>query len=103
MPDHNPEDDYFARIEREKTEKLRKQLQAENRKATAEERKAAHWLRCGKCGGQMDTQVFRGVEIEVCPDCGAVLLDPGELEALAGADQGGIFRDFASIFGGGRR
>ncbi len=103
MSEHKPEDDYFARLEREKTEKLRKQLQAEARKATAEERKAAHWLRCGKCGGEMETKPFRGIEIEVCPDCGAVLLDPGELETLGGPDQGGIFRDIAAIFGGGRK
>jgi Zn-finger nucleic acid-binding protein len=40
----------------------------------------------------MDTQLFKGVEIERCAGCGAVLLDPGELEELAGKDQsGGLF------------
>lgn len=39
----------------------------------------------------MDTTIFKGVEIERCPSCGAVLLDPGELEELAGEDQSGFF------------
>jgi Zn-finger nucleic acid-binding protein len=37
--------------------------------------------------------LFKGVEIEKCPDCGAVLLDPGELEQLAGKDESGFFAD----------
>ena len=32
----------------------------------------------------MEPKIFQGVEIDICPSCGAVLLDPGELEELAG-------------------
>ena len=45
----------------------------------------------------METKLFKGVEIEICPNCGAVLLDPGELEQLAGKDESSFF---ASLFGG---
>jgi Zn-finger nucleic acid-binding protein len=37
--------------------------------------------------------LFKGVEIEKCPACSAVLLDPGELEQLAGKDESGFFAD----------
>ena len=47
----------------------------------------------------MDTTNFKGVEIEVCPNCGAVLLDPGELETLAGEDQAGVVEMIAGLFG----
>jgi Zn-finger nucleic acid-binding protein len=42
---------------------------------------------------------FKGVEIEVCPNCGAVLLDPGELEQLAGDEQHGAVLHIARLFG----
>ena len=45
----------------------------------------------------METKLFKGVEIEICPNCGAVLLDPGELEQLAGKDESSFF---AGLFGG---
>ncbi len=43
----------------------------------------------------MKTELFKGVEIERC-ECGAVLLDPGELELLAGKDESGFF---SALFG----
>jgi Zn-finger nucleic acid-binding protein len=41
---------------------------------------------------------FRGVEIDVCESCGVVLLDPGELETLAGKDETGVIKSLASWF-----
>ena len=93
------DEEYFARIELEKKEQLRTQLEAEAAEKQAHDLKALHWHRCGKCGQEMHTHIFRGLEIEVCGTCGAVLLDKGELEALAGHDQGGIFRDLGALFG----
>ena len=53
-------------------------------------------------GTKMMTTNFKGVEIEVCPNCGAVLLDPGELEQLAGEDQAKVV-DLVGRFFGFRR
>jgi Zn-finger nucleic acid-binding protein len=47
----------------------------------------------------METRPHRGIEIEVCPDCGAVLLDPGELELLAGRDQAGVMKGLLNFLG----
>mgnify|MGYP003394372416 CR=1 FL=1 len=92
------EEEYFARIEREN----RAKAQAENAvKAQAEERaaiKALHAGRCGKCGGVMRPRDFQGVEIDVCGDCNSVLLDPGELETLAGKDSSGALGSIAAMF-----
>ena len=93
MSSHNPEDEYFTRLEAEQKAKLKKQIDAEKAELAKEERKKLHYLKCGKCGGEMDTVPHRGVEIEVCKDCGAVLLDPGELETLEGP-VGGFFESF---------
>jgi Zn-finger nucleic acid-binding protein len=48
----------------------------------------------------MTTHPFRGIDIESCNDCGAVLLDAGELNALAGEDRSGVLASFFSMFGG---
>ena len=90
MSDNKQEEEYFAQIEREKRAKIRAQLEEEEAERSLADRKERHYHKCGKCGGDMNAIAFRGVEIEVCPDCGAVLLDNGELETLAGKDQGGI-------------
>jgi hypothetical protein len=92
------EAEYFARLDREKKEALAAQLAAEKAQKEKEERKALHWMHCGKCGGNLKPQGFRGVEIDVCESCGVVLLDPGELETLAGKDETGVIKSLASWF-----
>ena len=41
-------------------------------------------MRCPVCGREMSTPVVEGVEVDLCPGCGGVWLDGGELEALTG-------------------
>lgn len=43
-----------------------------------------HWMRCPKCGMELDEVTFRGVRVDKCFSCGGVYLDDGELEQLAG-------------------
>lgn len=99
----DPEDQYFHREDQEKLRKLREQAEADAAKAALEARKLAHRHKCGKCGADMDTQLFKGVEIEICKDCGAVLLDPGELERLSGKDPSGTFGILSDLFSFNRR
>ncbi len=96
---NQPEEEYFARVEAQKTEQLAKEIAKREAEEAAHSLKELHYLHCGKCGTKMDTTTFKGVEIEVCPNCGAVLLDPGELEALAGEDQAGVIDVIAGLFG----
>lgn len=42
-------------------------------------------LLCPSCGGLMDLEAVRGVEVEVCLTCFGLWLDAGELEALVAA------------------
>ena len=92
------ENKYFEKLEAEKKARFAKDLRQQREAEALAARKQRHWLKCGKCGADMDTVIFRGVEIEVCPDCGAVLLDQGELELLSGEHQGGVFQHLRDIF-----
>jgi len=105
MPkDHaDPEDQYFHREDQEKLQKLKEKAQADEAAAALQARRDAHWNKCGKCGADMETQIFRGVELEICPACGAVLLDSGELQTLAGKDQGGVFELVGALFNFSRK
>tara|TARA_B100000575_G_scaffold245566_1_gene210198 strand:+ start:37 stop:345 length:309 start_codon:yes stop_codon:yes gene_type:complete len=89
------EEEYFHKQQQEQLAKLREIAAMESEAAAAEAAKELHFHMCGKCGKPMKTEIFKGVEIERC-ECGAVLLDPGELEQLAGEDQSGFF---SGLFG----
>ena len=99
---HDAEAEYFARQDRENKERLARQLAEERAVTEAAERRALHAGHCGKCGGTLVSRAFRGVEIDVCGGCGAVLLDPGELEQLAGKDESGVVGALAAFFGAKR-
>ncbi|MDP2308798.1 MAG: zf-TFIIB domain-containing protein [Pseudomonadota bacterium] len=94
----DPEAEYFARLDAEKKKALHEQVTAEKAASEKEARRQLHHLRCGKCGGQMAPETFRGVTIDVCPDCGSVLLDPGELQQLAGNDESGALASLSKFF-----
>lgn len=93
------EDDYFRKIDQEAKAKLKVRLDEQQALLARDERRILHHQKCGKCGGSLAPQVFRGLEIDVCADCGSVLLDPGELETLAGQDSTATLASFFSMFG----
>jgi Zn-finger nucleic acid-binding protein len=98
MSKTNPEEEYFKRQELQKIATLRAEKAKENTAQALLDQKELHYNRCGRCGENMQPKAFKGVEIDICPSCGAVLLDPGELETLAGEDQSGILDNIASLF-----
>ncbi|HSA58946.1 MAG TPA: zf-TFIIB domain-containing protein [bacterium] len=86
-PSHT-EEEYFAKVEAEKKKRLadeiaRKLSQEEQRKL-----KALHWMRCPKCGMELHSIPFKGVTIEKCFSCQGIFLDDGELEKVAGKEEG---------------
>ena len=89
------EEEYFLALRTEQLAKLREVAAIEDAAAAAEAAKELHFHMCGKCGKNMKTVEFNGVSIERC-ECGAVLLDPGELELLVNNDDSGFF---AGLFG----
>jgi Transcription factor zinc-finger len=92
------EEEYFAKLNKEKEEKIATEVAAQKAAADRAAARELHANRCGKCGGLLHPQDFRGVEIDVCEDCGAVVLDQGELETLAGHDQSGVLAGLKGLF-----
>jgi len=76
------EDEYFAREDAELLRKQRERAAAANVEA---ERKT-HYMKCPKDGHDLASSEYHGVTIEMCPHCGGMWLDAGELEAVAKDD-----------------
>jgi hypothetical protein len=95
------EDEYFAREEAEKLYRLHQERLKAADQQRAEEEKQLHWMKCSKCGYGLETLRFKAVDIEKCFRCGAVVLDDGELEKLAGkADAGNFVATLVGLFKG---
>jgi uncharacterized protein len=78
----NTEDEYFAREEIEKKRKLALQQAAELQKKTREDLKKQHYMKCPKCGMDLQTLEHGKVEVDTCFNCRGLWLDAGELERL---------------------
>lgn len=75
------EEIYFNQEERDKIKALREKAAKEKQDQYCEE----HKYHCFRCGSKSLVQVQKGnIAIDICvnDNCGAVHLDPGELEAL---------------------
>jgi len=83
----SPEDDYFAREDVVKRHKLAAELAAKQTQAEAAALKAAHFMKCPKCGNDLATIKFKGLDIDRCFSCQGTWLDSGELEKLAGGEE----------------
>ncbi|HXD32257.1 MAG TPA: zf-TFIIB domain-containing protein [Pyrinomonadaceae bacterium] len=79
------EEEYFHRKNKEAIEKMREKMRV------AEEAKTAGTssMQCPRCDGTLETKTFENVEVDICPKCGGLWLDSGELEQLTGREAGG--------------
>lgn len=76
------EQEYFLKKELERLKQLREEHRHKREQEEREKRKDLHWMHCAKCGETMTTTTLGGVEVEVCPDCGGLYLDAGELDKV---------------------
>lgn len=85
-PTHS-EDDYFAREDILKRYKLAQEQAAHRKTEDAAALKQAHYMKCPKCGNDLQILNFRDVEVDKCFTCNGTWLDDGELEKLAGTEE----------------
>jgi uncharacterized protein len=82
------EDEYFARQE---LERRKKWAQEQSSKMATEEKdrvKQLHYMKCPKCGMDLQEIALHGVKVDQCANCGGVFLDAGELDQLSKHDEG---------------
>jgi uncharacterized protein len=91
------EEEFFAREEAAKQKKLAIERARALANAEREELKQRHWMRCPKCGMELQTITFRDVAIDRCFNCHGTWLDEGELERLTGKEPG-LLGKIAAVF-----
>ena len=67
--------------QRETTVRLeRDKLRAELEKT---QQKELHWMKCPKCGSQMEEKDLETIKIDICTSCEGMYFDKGEFEIAA--------------------
>jgi hypothetical protein len=79
------EDEFFMKMEAEKLKKLRGHLDKKRDEDSKNMRKESHWMKCPKCGADLEEINYQNVMIDRCTECLGIWLDHGELELLAQA------------------
>jgi hypothetical protein len=79
------EDEYFAKQDAELMKQMRATLDQER---SAQERKA-HYMKCPKCGADLKEETHGHAKVDVCPDCGGLWLDAGEIGMLQHSQKAG--------------
>ena len=76
------EDEYFIKMDLEKANKLRSELDQTRAEEEKMKRKESHWMKCPKCGSDLKEINFQNVMIDKCDECKGIWLDAGELDFL---------------------
>jgi uncharacterized protein len=72
------EDEYFARQNAELIKQMRARLDAER----LNEERHSHYMKCPKCGANLQEVLQGQVRIDVCPECQGAWFDAGEVELM---------------------
>lgn len=86
------EEEYFARREAELKRKLAEERQAKILQEERERERALHFMKCPKCGMQLEEIAFGDVNIDKCFHCEGLWLDKGELERVQAKGSGFLGR-----------
>lgn len=95
------EEDYFLKKETERMKAEAEEHAKETADAEKKRLKDLHYMKCPKCGMDMQEIEFRAVHIDKCFSCGGVYFDDGELEQII-KEEGNesFFGRFTGIFKG---
>ena len=84
------EDEYFVREDAEKKRKLAIAAKKETEAEELKRLKELHFMRCPKCGLQLQEVKYKGIDVDVCFSCHGIFLDQGELETIAKHEGQGV-------------
>ena len=102
MPTDKPtsqEDEYFQKQEMERIKSLRLKLDQERKEESKQQRMNTHWMKCPKCGSDLEEIHHDEVMVDQCPGCKGIWCDKGELELLT-QGQGQLTKGFLKkLFG----
>jgi len=98
MPDKpsRNEDEYFVKQSAELVKARRKAAERDALEAS----RRLHYMKCPKCGADLVTEEYHGIQVDRCPECDGMWLDAGEAEDLLRREDAGMIAIFRSIMKG---
>ncbi len=72
----------IIRIAREKRKKEEDERRAREKEQELKKLKDLHWMKCPKCGHDMNEMENSGIMVDECTFCGGIYFDLGELDTL---------------------
>ena len=93
QPSRN-EDEYFAKQDAELIKEMRAKLDSER---SAQERKA-HYMKCPRCGADLKEETRDHVKVDICPECGGMWFDAGEMNLMRHVQKTGGHNLFKGLF-----
>jgi hypothetical protein len=92
------EEEYFVREDAEKKRKLALLAKKETEAAEQKRLKELHFMKCPKCGLDLQEVKYQGIDVDVCFACGGVFLDRGELEQITTHEKSGVMKAILNWF-----
>ena len=96
---YHDEDRYFHQKELDLLKKKRAQLDAARKVTEDEARKQAHWMKCPKCGADLQEIEMDRIKVDKCTECQGIFFDKGEVELMIEVQKGGMFKGLRKLFG----
>ncbi|SMF08298.1 zf-TFIIB domain-containing protein [Pseudobacteriovorax antillogorgiicola] len=81
-PHTQTEEEYFFLLNRDLIRKQREYLDEVRKNKEHLSEQKLHWMKCPKCGCQLEERELAGVMIDQCESCLGVYLDKGELDLI---------------------
>ena len=78
---YNNEEAYFYKLNKDLLERKRKELDAKKNE-TAIQTNNPNWMKCPKCGDQMEEIELSRIKVDKCVHCQGLYFDNGELQIL---------------------
>lgn len=72
------EEEYFARENAELIKQMRALLDEQRREIERRE----HFMKCPKCGQDLQERDFQNVKVDACPSCHGIWIDQGEIRLM---------------------
>ena len=82
---YDREEQHFHQKDLELLAKKRAELDASRTQRAENEMKKEHWLRCPKCGHDLEEIDMEGVMVDRCTNCNGLWFDAGEVEIMLSA------------------
>ena len=95
---YDEEERYFHDKDVELLKKKRDELNRARTERVAEAARSEHWMKCPKCGADMQEIEMDGILVDKCSECEGIYFDRGELELMIEAHKGGFGR-LRKLFG----